>query len=81
MRYALVALLFASASAASAGPFEFLGGIPDAPGVVHGGSFGLTGHDYYGSSQTAGAGRTEQATRHAKARLRHPAPEKRLPKS
>ena len=80
MRYALVLLFLSSATAASAGPFDFLGGIPDAPGVVRGGSFGLTGNDYW--DQRGGTlvqpGRAKQ---HAKVRLRPPASDRRAPRS
>ena len=81
MRYSIAAAIVLCASAASAGPLDFLNGIPDAPGVVRGGSFGLTGNDYYGTPQVNGAVRADRATRQAKARLRHPTSEKQLPRS
>lgn len=81
MRYALAATIILCASAASAEPLDFFSGIPDDPGMVHGGSFGLTGNDYYGTPPINGAVRAERATRHAKVRLRHSATERHLPRS
>lgn len=80
MRSFLVALLLTSATAASAGPFDALGGIPDAPGVVRGGSFGLTGNDYWGQNG-ATSSKGGRARQHAKARPRQPASERRVPRS
>ena len=48
MRNTLAIAIILCASGASAGPLDFVTGIPNAPGVVHGGSFGATGNDYYG---------------------------------
>ncbi|SFG91872.1 hypothetical protein [Methylobacterium gossipiicola] len=80
MRSLLVAVLLSSATAASAGPLDLFGGIPDAPGVVQGGSFGLTGNDYWTQrgGAVAPAIRTKQ---HAKARPRHATGDKRPPRS
>lgn len=55
MRYTLIAASLLFASGASAGPLDFFAGIPDAPGVVSGGSFGVTGNDYYGDMHRAGS--------------------------
>lgn len=80
MRYTLAVLFLSSATAASAGPFDVLGGIPDAPGVVQGGSFGLTGNDYWGPGGGTVA-REGRAKQHAKVRLRQPMSERRAPRS
>lgn len=81
MRYILAVATFLYASGAIASPFDFLGGIPDAPGVVQGGSFGLTGTDYYGVPQRNGAAGEDRAARSARMRLHPAAPEKRRPRS
>jgi hypothetical protein len=71
MRYTLTAAIILCASGASAGPLDFLSGIPDAPGVVHGGSFGSSGNDYYGDMHRTGSGfRSMQARPAALAKAR-----------
>lgn len=80
MRTLLAATLIFCASAASAGPLDFLKGIPDAPGVVGGGSFGPNGNDYYGDMRH-GPRRTALPARHAKAKIHPAVREKRLPRS
>lgn len=86
MRYPLAAALVLCASCASAGPLDFLKGIPDAPGVVSGGSFGPSGNDYYGDMHVGGPRRnmrTENTptSRQARAKPRHPIVDKRIPRS
>ncbi|WP_264046168.1 hypothetical protein [Methylobacterium flocculans] len=72
MRYTLVAAFLLFASGASAGPLDFIAGIPDAPGVVSGGSFGSTGNDYYGDMHRTGSiahARQARPSKIAKARI------------
>ncbi|MBY0259828.1 hypothetical protein [Methylobacterium sp.] len=81
MRHALVLALILCAPAAYAGPLDFFTGVPDAPGVVRGGSFGPNGNDYYGDMRLGGSSRTALTARHARVKLQPAAREKRLPRS
>ena len=58
MRNTLAIAIILCASVAFAGPLDVFTGIPDAPGVVPGGSFGATGNDYYGDMRW-GSSRSE----------------------
>jgi hypothetical protein len=72
MRYKLAVAFMLFAFGAAAGPMDFLAGIPDAPGVVSGGSFGSTGNDYYGDMHRTGSitrARQARPAKIAKARL------------
>ncbi|WP_264045478.1 hypothetical protein [Methylobacterium flocculans] len=72
MRYTFVAAFLLFASGASAGPLDFIAGIPDAPGVVSGGSFGASGNDYYGDMHRTGSiahARQTRPSKTAKARI------------
>ncbi|MCJ2036216.1 hypothetical protein [Methylobacterium sp. J-068] len=81
MRYTFAAALMLCATGAFAGPMDFLGGIPDAPGVVHGGSFGPSGNDYYGDMRLSGPRPKVLGPRYARMKPRHPSVDKRAPRS
>ncbi|KQP29698.1 hypothetical protein ASF49_16230 [Methylobacterium sp. Leaf104] len=85
MRYSPAAglLLFASlyASAASAGPLDTLMGLPDAPGVVAGGSFGPNGNDYFGDMRLRRPSPRPLADRYARVRPRPAKTDRPRPKS
>ncbi|MGU3362551.1 hypothetical protein ACLBWX_19675 [Methylobacterium sp. M6A4_1b] len=85
MRYTpaagLLLLALLHAPAASAGPLDTLMGVPDAPGVVAGGSFGPNGNDYFGDMRLQRPGPRPLADRYARVKPRSAKIDRPLPKS